>query len=254
MLLASVWAPKTPPKWVPKGVQNRTLKNIDFAAIYNTWATFEGHENHHFWSFFGTLFKYRFWTSFLSILDHFGDPFGALWAPKKHPKKDTKKRYQKRAQRGTCLSKGTGSALKCKIVVPSTFQVAPCCWLCSHHVYSPMHFKASNMHVMWSSAAPAALPWPRPTHWEKQLQCDAATMLKCYSEMKANTSRIQPRYQTACTKWQTMYRPHPNHIQEGGSNTAISPTTSPKTKKQALWTQWVRALIYVQKPSKIIPK
>ena len=27
----------------------------------------------------------------------------------------------------TCLSKGTGSALKCKIVVPSTFQVAPCC-------------------------------------------------------------------------------------------------------------------------------
>ena len=26
-----------------------------------------------------------------------------------------------------CLSKGTGSALKCKIVVPSTFQVAPCC-------------------------------------------------------------------------------------------------------------------------------
>ena len=93
--------------------------------------------------------------------------------------------------RGTCLSKGTGRALKCKIVVPSTFQVVPRCWLCSHHVYSPMHFKASNMHVMWSSAAPAALPWPRPTHWEKQLQCDAATMLKCHAEMKENTSRVQ---------------------------------------------------------------
>ena len=108
--------------------------------------------------------------------------------------------------RETCLSKGTGSALKCKIVVPSTFQVAPCCWLCSHHVYRPIHCKASHMHVMWSSAAPAALPWPRPTHWEKQLQCDAATMSKCYSEMKANTSRIQPRCQTASTKWQTTYK------------------------------------------------
>ena len=29
-------------------------------------------------------------------------------------------------------------------------------------------------------------------------------------------------------------RPPPDHIQEGGSNTAISPTTSPRTKKQSL--------------------
>ena len=47
-LLASIWAPKTPPKWDPKGGQNQNLNFIDFALICNTWATFEGPENHHF--------------------------------------------------------------------------------------------------------------------------------------------------------------------------------------------------------------
>ena len=31
MALASIWAPKTPPKWDPKGGQNQNLKIIDFA-------------------------------------------------------------------------------------------------------------------------------------------------------------------------------------------------------------------------------
>ena len=41
---------------------------------------------------------------------------------------------------GTCLSKGTGSAFKFQSVAPSTFQIAPCGWLCNYHVHSPMHF------------------------------------------------------------------------------------------------------------------
>ena len=51
MALAFIWAPKTPPKWDPKGDPNQNLKIIDFATIYYTWATFEGHENHIFWVF-----------------------------------------------------------------------------------------------------------------------------------------------------------------------------------------------------------
>ena len=39
MALASIWAPKTPPKWDPKGGQNQKLKFIAFACIYYTWAT-----------------------------------------------------------------------------------------------------------------------------------------------------------------------------------------------------------------------
>ena len=57
---------------------------------------------------------------------------------------------------------------------------------------------------MWSSAAPAALPWPRPKLIEKsncKLQCYVATMLKCHHEMKENTARVpKSMYQTACTK------------------------------------------------------
>ena len=97
--LASILAPKTPTKWDQQGGQEQHLKIIDFACIYYTLATSRGPENHHFWSFFGTLFRYLFKTSFSSIFDHFGDPFGTLWAPQKHSKKDTKKRDQKRAKR-----------------------------------------------------------------------------------------------------------------------------------------------------------
>ena len=93
----------------------------------------------------------------------------------------------------TCLSKGTGSALKCKIVVPSAFQVAPCCWLCSQSPFSikDLRSPSTSNHFMWSSAAPAALPWPRPTHWATQLQCDAATILTWHAAMKENISIIQ---------------------------------------------------------------
>ena len=187
MLLASIWAPKTTPKRDPKGNQDQNTKIIDFAIIYYTCATSRGPENHHFCHFFGVRFKIPFRDLFFIDFGPFWGPFGDPLGTQKPLQKTHQKKTLKKSSKWTCLSKGTGSALKFKIVVPRTFQVAPCCWLWSHHVYSPMHFKESSMHVMWSSAKPAALPWPRPTHWEQQLQCDAATMWKCHSEMKPNT-------------------------------------------------------------------
>ena len=35
--LASIWAPKTPPKLDPKGGQNPNMKFIDFADTYTLW-------------------------------------------------------------------------------------------------------------------------------------------------------------------------------------------------------------------------
>ena len=55
MALASIWAPKTPPKWDPKGGQNQNLKINDFDCIYYTLATFRGAENDHFSMFLGGL-------------------------------------------------------------------------------------------------------------------------------------------------------------------------------------------------------
>ena len=46
MALASIWAPKRPPKWDPKDGQHQNLKIIDFVSIYDTLATFRGAENH----------------------------------------------------------------------------------------------------------------------------------------------------------------------------------------------------------------
>ena len=72
MALASIWAPKTPPKWDPRGGQNQKLKFIDFDSI------FRGAENDHFsklvWSsFLGWLLELIF-----MILAHFWGPF---WRP-----------------------------------------------------------------------------------------------------------------------------------------------------------------------------
>ena len=75
MALASIWAPKTPPKWDPKGGQNQKLKFIDFACIYNTWATFEGAENHHFLILFWNSFLGWLLEPILMILAHFWGPF-----------------------------------------------------------------------------------------------------------------------------------------------------------------------------------
>ena len=77
MALVSIWAPKTHPKWNPKGTQHENIKNIYFVAIYYTWATSRRPENHHFGHFLGPfldtisrpLFD-RFWTLF-------GDPSGS---------------------------------------------------------------------------------------------------------------------------------------------------------------------------------
>ena len=62
MALASIWAPKTPPKWDPKGGQNPKLKFIVFASIYYTLATFRGAENDYF------LIRYVF--NLLNISQH----------------------------------------------------------------------------------------------------------------------------------------------------------------------------------------
>ena len=78
MALASIWAPKTPPKWDPKGGQNRKLKFIDFAYIYYTWATFRGAENDHFLILVGNSFLGWLLEPILMILSHF---WGLFWRP-----------------------------------------------------------------------------------------------------------------------------------------------------------------------------
>ena len=78
MVLASIWAPKTTPKRDPKGTQDQNTKIIDFAIIYHTLATSGGLENHHFWYFFGTLFKIPLRNLFLIDFEPFWGPF---WTP-----------------------------------------------------------------------------------------------------------------------------------------------------------------------------
>ena len=78
MALASIWAPKTPPKWDPKGGQNQNMKFIDFACIYYTLATFRGAENDNFSMFFWNPLLGCFLESILVILAHFWGPF---WRP-----------------------------------------------------------------------------------------------------------------------------------------------------------------------------
>ena len=78
MALASIWVPKTPPKWDPKGCQNQNLKFIDFASIYNTLATFKGAENHYFSVFFWNPVLGGLWESIFMILAHF---WGPCWRP-----------------------------------------------------------------------------------------------------------------------------------------------------------------------------
>ena len=72
MALASIWAPKTPPKWDPN------LEIIDFTLIYHTLATFKGAENHHFLMFFLNTMLGWLLEPILVILVHFWGPF---WRP-----------------------------------------------------------------------------------------------------------------------------------------------------------------------------
>ena len=78
MALASIRAPKTPPKWDPKGGQNQNLEIIDFVAIYNTLATFRGAENGLFLMLFWNPVLGWFLEPILVILAHFWGPF---WRP-----------------------------------------------------------------------------------------------------------------------------------------------------------------------------
>ena len=78
MALASIWAPKRPPKWDPKGGQHQNLKIIDFAGIYYTLATFRGAENDHFSTLFGSPFLGCLLEPILVILANFWGPF---WRP-----------------------------------------------------------------------------------------------------------------------------------------------------------------------------
>ena len=66
------------------------------AAIYNTLATFRGAENHHFWSFFGTLFEMPFRDLFL--ID-FGPFWGPSWDPLGTPKSTLKNTSKKDTQK-----------------------------------------------------------------------------------------------------------------------------------------------------------
>ena len=88
------------PKTRQKEVPTRYQKIIDFAAIYYTCATLRGPENHHFWCFFGTLFKIPF-------RDHFFNDFGPFWGPFGDPLEPIfrhffrpRKKLQKRGQPG----------------------------------------------------------------------------------------------------------------------------------------------------------
>ena len=110
MALASIWAPKTPPKWDPKGCQNQNLNFIDFACIYNTWATFEGAENRHF--------SVLFWNTILegplgANFDDFDSHLGSLWGPFGTLFSTLFATSEKKPKKGstwTCLGNGTGSA------------------------------------------------------------------------------------------------------------------------------------------------
>ena len=77
MLLASIWAPKTPPNWDPKGAHHQNMNIIDFAIIYYTLATSRGPKNDHFWCFFDTLFEMPFRDFFLINFRPF---WGPSWA------------------------------------------------------------------------------------------------------------------------------------------------------------------------------
>ena len=85
--------------------------------IYHTLA----HAGGRVWNFFGTLFGVPFLNSFPIDFGSFGGPFGN---PKSSQQKPPTKKKGKRAKRGTCFSKGTGSAFKCKDLVQSVLQLA----------------------------------------------------------------------------------------------------------------------------------
>ena len=78
LALASIWAPKTLPKWAPRRGQNQKLKLIDFAIIYYTLATFRGAENHHILVFFWNPILGWLLKPISVIFAHF---WGPLWKP-----------------------------------------------------------------------------------------------------------------------------------------------------------------------------
>ena len=78
MALASIWAPKTLPKWDPKGGQYPNTKFIEFASIYYTLATFMGADHEHFSMFFWNTVLGWLLEPILMILAHFWGPF---WRP-----------------------------------------------------------------------------------------------------------------------------------------------------------------------------
>ena len=80
------------PKMIPKRVPIRNQKIIDFAVIYCTCATLRGPENHHFWCFFGTLFKIPF-------RDLFFIDFGPFWGPFGHQKSTLKNTQTKNTEK-----------------------------------------------------------------------------------------------------------------------------------------------------------
>ena len=81
------------PKWGSSVVGEPS----NFATIYYTWATFEGHEDHHFGNFFGTLFQAPFLNLFLIDFGPFWGPFWTPLGTPKAPQKTHKKKTPKKS-------------------------------------------------------------------------------------------------------------------------------------------------------------
>lgn len=87
MALASIWAPKTPPKWDPKGCQRHILSKSENRALAAARARSRGvwgcWKSSFFRCFFGTPFWDGFWSPFwwfwLTFGVPFGDHFGHFW-------------------------------------------------------------------------------------------------------------------------------------------------------------------------------
>ena len=104
MALASIWAPKTPPKWDPKGCQRHILSKSENRAlaaararsrgVWGCWKStfFRCFFGTPFWDGFGSPFWW-FWLTFgVPFGDHFGHFLGTIFASIFRPPKNIEKK------------------------------------------------------------------------------------------------------------------------------------------------------------------
>ena len=103
MALASIWPPKIPPKWEPKGCQRHISSKSENRALAAARARSRGvwgcWKSSFFRCFFGTLFRerfgnplWRFWFTFgVPFGDHFGHFLGTIFASIFWPPKNIEK-------------------------------------------------------------------------------------------------------------------------------------------------------------------